>query len=80
MNFSELHSFFEELYDSSAESIDEIAERIRMLGFQVSANHENFLKKSFIESEINTGVKSSNMIETLLNDKHTTIQNMRKAI
>lgn len=30
-NFSELHSFFEELYDASSKSIDELAERIRML-------------------------------------------------
>lgn len=31
MNFSELHNFFEELYGQSTESIDDIAERIRML-------------------------------------------------
>lgn len=31
LNFSELHSFFEELYDSSSESIDDLAERIQML-------------------------------------------------
>jgi starvation-inducible DNA-binding protein len=31
LNFSELHKFFEEMYDDSSEGIDEIAERIRML-------------------------------------------------
>jgi starvation-inducible DNA-binding protein len=30
-NFNDLHSFFEEMYGTSAETIDEVAERIRML-------------------------------------------------
>ena len=79
-NFSELHSFFEWLYEQTTESIDEIAERMRMLWFKVSANYTNFLKKSFIDEETQLWVSSTSMIQNLLWDKETTIQKLRDAV
>ena len=76
-NFCELHSFFEWLYDQTTESIDEIAERIRMLWHQVSANYVNFLQKSFITEETELNILSTQMIETLLSDKQLTIRKLR---
>ena len=80
INFSELHSFFEDIYDASAESIDEIAERIRMLGFQVTANYAHFLAKSFLDEEIRSELSSQDMISNLLADIQTTIVKIREGI
>jgi len=80
MNFSELHSFFEELYEQTTESIDEIAERIRMLWYEVSANYSNFLQKSFIDEETQLWLSSTDMIQNLLSDKEATIQELRDAV
>ncbi len=80
MNFSELHSFFEWLYDQTTESIDEIAERIRMLWHKVSGNYVNFLEKSFLTEETSLKVSSQQMITNLLSDKHITIQKLREAV
>jgi len=79
-NFSEMHSFFEELYDASAENIDEIAERIRMLWWKTVANYARYLELSFLKEEIDTDLSVSEMIAWLCQDKEATIENMREAI
>lgn len=79
-NFSELHSFFETLYDLSSEQIDDLAERIRMLWAQVKANQEQFLEASLLESEKNINLDSNTMIQQLLNDYETMIVYLRAAI
>lgn len=47
---------------------------------QVNATHENFLEKSFLQSETRLEINSDEMISSLLKDKYTTIKNMREAI
>ncbi len=79
-HFSEYHKYFEELYDDSAENIDEIAERIRMLGSKTKASMGYFLEKSFLMEEVNTDVSADEMIKNLLTDTEKTISEMRNAI
>ena len=78
--FSELHKFFEELYEQSTASIDDIAERIRALGKVVDANYENFLGKSLIREEVENSLSPDKVIENLLEDKETLIKELRKNI
>ena len=53
--FYQLHELFEKMYDDAAEKVDEIAERILMLGEVPAHNFSNYLKVSQIKE---TGVVS----------------------
>ncbi len=48
-NFFQLHELFEKLYNETNETIDEIAERILMLGSTPIHTFEGYIKKSEIE-------------------------------
>ncbi len=78
--FNDLHNFFEEMYGTSAETIDEVAERIRMLGQEVQGNYATFLKNSLVSEETETWVSRADMIQRLLTDKENIITDMRKNI
>jgi starvation-inducible DNA-binding protein len=80
IHFSDYHKFFEGLYDDSAENIDEIAERIRMLGSKTQANMKFFLEKSFLTEETSLELTSTDMVKSLLSDTEKTIQEIRNAI
>ena len=80
LNFSDHHKFFEDLYNESSENIDEIAERIRMLGEFTPANYETYLKESIINEEKWENVSAGKMMEALLADKETIIRQMRADI
>lgn len=79
-HFSDYHKFFEEMYDSSAELIDDIAERIRMLGKKSPATMDFFLKNSFLQEQPNYDLQAEKMVAELLTDTEKTISEMRKAI
>ncbi len=52
-NFFQLHEKFEELYNETANTIDEIAERILMLGGTPLHTFENYLEKAELKSAKN---------------------------
>lgn len=79
-HFSDYHKFFEEMYESSAELIDDIAERIRMLGEKSPATMTFFLKNSFLEEQSNYNLEAEKMVAELVVDTEKTISEMRKAI
>ena len=79
-NFSEMHSFFEELYEWSAENIDEIAERIRMLWHKTVSTYGEYLSLSFLAEETRRDMPVAEMIASLTEDKETTIAFFRNAI
>ena len=62
-HFYSLHNLFEEQYDELNDCIDEIAERIRMLGFVSPATFKEFLALS----EISEGDSSKDAL-AMLND------------
>lgn len=53
--FFNLHAKYEEMYDDAADKVDEVAERILMLGGVPEHNYSEYLKKSSIKE---TGVVS----------------------
>ncbi len=64
--FFTLHSKFEELYDDAAEKIDEIAERILMLGGEPENKFSEYLKNATV-SEVSGVSCADKAIEITLN-------------
>jgi len=78
-DFSELHKFYEEQYEELAESIDEMAERIRALGHYAEGRLADFLKlTSLVEQEYTNDQRTQ--LTNLLNDHETIIRNLRRLV
>ena len=77
--FNTLHQMFEEQYQDLFTAIDEIAERIRALGYPAPGSYKVFSELSDIkESEKN--LNSDEMIKTLLEGQETLIRTLRSLI
>jgi starvation-inducible DNA-binding protein len=63
--FQPLHSLFEEQYTALAIAVDEIAERIRSLGYRAPGTMQEFLKLSHVQEE--TTEKAPEAEEMVLN-------------
>ncbi|HEY0733033.1 MAG TPA: DNA starvation/stationary phase protection protein [Chitinophagaceae bacterium] len=78
-NFMEMHKFYEAQYDELAEMIDEIAERIRMLGHFPEGRLRDFVRLTRLtEQEYTTD--QAEQLKNLLGDHESIITNTRKAI
>jgi starvation-inducible DNA-binding protein len=78
-NFMEMHKFYEGQYDELAEMIDEIAERIRMLGHFPEGRLEDFLRLTRLTEPAYT-TDQNEQLKNLLGDHESIITNIRKAI
>jgi starvation-inducible DNA-binding protein len=78
-NFMEMHKFFEGMYNDIDESIDEIAERIRMLGHYSEGRLADFLKLTSLTEEEYTN-NQKKLLKYLLDDHETLIRNLRNDI
>lgn len=76
--FDQLHNSFEEIYQQLAEFNDEVAERIRALGFYSPGSLGVFKELSKIEESNNKEKEVKEMIKTLLADYESLIRLMRK--
>ena len=74
--FFSLHKLAQEQYEEMAEAIDEIAERIRALGFFVEGSMASFLKLSSIPEEHEVSSKNA-YIEGLISAHETVIRDCR---
>ena len=79
-HFNDYHKAFEEQYDGLSEDIDEIAERIRALGFKTSSSLSEFQKNSQIKEHPGQYPDAGTMASNLLNDHEIVIQTIRKNI
>lgn len=77
--FYSVHKLTEEQYEDFADSIDEIAERIRALGFRAPAGLGAMTKLSYINSDIDY-TNSIEMIETLVRDNETLSRKVREVV
>lgn len=75
MNFKSLHSLFEEHYQELAEAVDEIAERIRMLGLKVPASFKVFESLKTI-SDANENATAKEMLEDLVRSHQAVQKNL----
>jgi starvation-inducible DNA-binding protein len=79
-NFMELHKFFESQYESLDVIIDDIAERVRILGHFALSSLKDFLSITHM-LEVNTDAASQpQIIESLIEDHETIIRIIRNDI
>jgi starvation-inducible DNA-binding protein len=78
-NFMEMHKFLEEQYEQLAETIDEVAERIRYIGHFAEGRLKDFLKITNLEEQDYTTVQKE-QISNLLSDHETIIKRLHKEI
>lgn len=74
--FFSLHLLFEKQYEEMADAVDEIAERIRALGFYVEATSEAFRKLSSIK-EGSKIIPQFEMVRELIEGHETVIREER---
>ena len=79
-HFNDYHKAFEEQYDGLSDDIDEIAERIRALGYPVSSSLSEFQKNSQINEHPGEYPNANTMASNLLTDHETVIQIIREKI
>jgi starvation-inducible DNA-binding protein len=77
--FSILHQFLEDQYKELQEAIDEVAERIRMLGEKTPATLAQFLEMSSLEESLEM-IGGDEMLAALLKDHESIIKNLREQI
>jgi len=66
-DFFDIHEKLEEEYTAAAEHIDDVAERVRILGFKPLSTLSDYLKKSEIK-ETSEDLSGDEMMETIVAD------------
>ena len=74
--FNTLHAMFEQQYTELATAVDEIAERIRALGFPAPGSYAQFAALTSIE-EATGPVPATAMISQLAQDQQTVVRTAR---
>lgn len=77
--FKSMHDLTEDQYDDMFEAIDEIAERIRALGFDAPGTFKAYSQLSSI-AEAKSGISALEMAADLTDSHENLIRNMRKAL
>ena len=78
-NFFGLHKFFEEIYSDLDEAIDEVAERIRMIGKYPLSTLKDYITNATIE-ECTKDHDRKSMLKELLADHEKIISNLKKYV
>ncbi len=66
--FQTLHLMFEQHYNDLALAVDEIAERIRVLGVKAPGSYTEFSQLSSVKDDASMDASAEAMIKNLLND------------
>ena len=77
--FYSLHKFLEEQYEALAEAIDEVAERIRILGQRSPGSLQQFLDMTSLH-ESDGDLSGDEMLHALLKDHQSLAQQLRDRI
>ena len=77
--FQSLHLMFETHYNDLAQAVDEIAERIRVLGLKAPGSFTEFSKLSQVKEDPELEISASNMIQNLLED-HEQVARTAKSV
>ncbi len=79
-HFGPLHKLFKKQYEKLAEWVDEIAERVRVLGQDAPGTMKEFLELTDLDEHKGPRPSEKDMIKNLLNDQEKIIVNLRKAV
>ena len=66
--FQALHTMFEEQYTELATAVDEIAERIRVMGVKAPGSYSEFSKLSEVSEDSSVDTDAMTMVANLLKD------------
>lgn len=77
--FHSLHELFEQQYTELAAAVDEIAERIRILGFRAPATYHEFMDLSSVEED-SDAPEALEMVRRLAESNEAIISTARKAL
>lgn len=80
LDFGSLHALFETQYNALAETIDEIAERLRSLGGVAPGSMKEFLKLARLEEQPGGKLEAEKMLAALLTDHEAVIRALRADI
>ncbi len=78
-NFMELHTLFQGQYEALALSVEEIAERIRTLGFKAPGTLADFLHLTTLHEE-KKDLNDKEMLEQLVKDYEAVISHIRDSL
>jgi starvation-inducible DNA-binding protein len=78
-SFMEMHKFYEGQYTELAETIDEIAERVRKIGHYAEGRLKDYLKLTSLEEGEYTNDQQT-QLKNLLDDHETIIRGLRNHI
>lgn len=77
--FRELHLMFEEQYTELAVAVDDVAERIRTLGFVAPGTYAEFSRRANIE-EVEGVPEAADMLKLLTQNNETVVRSCRTAL
>ena len=79
-HFNHLHKFFEDQYDALAESVDEVAERIKQIGGHATGTLAEYLKLTRLEEAPGKVFSADEYVSGLLKDHESLVRQLRKDI
>ncbi len=78
--FQTLHLMFETQYNELALAVDEIAERIRVMGVKAPGSYAEFSKLSTVKEDASTNTEANVMIQNLLNDHEAVVRSAKEIL
>ncbi|MFT3801205.1 MAG: DNA starvation/stationary phase protection protein [Burkholderiaceae bacterium] len=80
VHFGPLHAFFQEQYEAVDEIMDEVAERIRMLGGKSSSTLDAYVKAKRVDDKAGQTKSAEEMLKSLLGVHEHVIRELRKDV
>ena len=78
--FMSLHNMFEEQYTELAEAVDQIAERIRILGEKAPGTFREFLALTSVNSDDDAELSANQMVESLMQGHEQVVRTAKKVL
>ncbi|MEC9282523.1 MAG: Dps family protein [Bdellovibrionota bacterium] len=79
-SFQTLHTMFETQYGELALAVDEIAERIRVMGQKAPGSYAEFAELSKIKDDPQSGIDANAMIKNLLADHEQVVRTAKEML
>lgn len=80
MDFKDLHELFEGQFDTYDEHIDELAERLRQLGFASPGSMAEYLASARLKEKSGAVAKGADLLATVMADQEALIGFVRQAV
>lgn len=78
--FQTLHTMFETQYTTLALAVDEIAERIRVMGVKAPGSYSEFAEVSSVKEDTSADTNSNDMINNLLKDHEQVVRTAKEIL